>query len=361
MSPGADHVQAVGDVVERQRHRMPSDYDYAGVSIALRSNSAHISDVLGSFLRSTSGSGATNDPLLHLHVDVDPDLASRRTRLIDGRRLLDEIDAPGFARCRYMSDSGFAFVYETDRSVAHFEPRSALLQIWTDDEERAAAARFANLVVADLLRFALPFYGAAFLHAACVVVDGRGVLLCGPSGAGKSLLALRLIEHGAKLVADDNVALRETTSALHCLATPEWMGLTPPSLPLFPALQAQIEQRSECVDAYFAKHLFPPERLFASVRCPVVTPALLLEVSQADAAADDQAPLLSELRARDALLHIVRENYVPFHRHSMPQFAAHDVRLAGVLVDTVRSYRLVFSAGRLAQAAALIGQAVHEL
>jgi RNase adaptor protein for sRNA GlmZ degradation len=43
------------------------------------------------------------------------------------------------------------------------------------------------------------------LHGTCVVVDRAGVLLRGPSGAGKSDLALRLIEAGARLVADDQV------------------------------------------------------------------------------------------------------------------------------------------------------------
>ena len=46
-----------------------------------------------------------------------------------------------------------------------------------------------------------------FLQATCVAVDGAGVLLRGPSGSGKSDLALRLIDAGAVLVADDGVEL----------------------------------------------------------------------------------------------------------------------------------------------------------
>ena len=45
------------------------------------------------------------------------------------------------------------------------------------------------------------------LHASCVAIQGRGVLILGPSGAGKSDLALRLIDRGAVLVADAYVEL----------------------------------------------------------------------------------------------------------------------------------------------------------
>lgn len=45
------------------------------------------------------------------------------------------------------------------------------------------------------------------IHATCVSVDGRGVILRGPSGRGKSDLALRLIDQGGILVADDRVDL----------------------------------------------------------------------------------------------------------------------------------------------------------
>ncbi len=46
------------------------------------------------------------------------------------------------------------------------------------------------------------------IHAGCVAIGGRGVLMAGRSGAGKSDLAMRLIDRGAALVADDYVELR---------------------------------------------------------------------------------------------------------------------------------------------------------
>ena len=41
------------------------------------------------------------------------------------------------------------------------------------------------------------------IHACCVAIGGRGVLIAGPSGRGKSDLALRLLDRGAVLVSDD--------------------------------------------------------------------------------------------------------------------------------------------------------------
>ncbi|MDE2029074.1 MAG: HPr kinase/phosphatase C-terminal domain-containing protein [Alphaproteobacteria bacterium] len=57
------------------------------------------------------------------------------------------------------------------------------------------------------------------LHASCVAVGGKAVLLAGPPGIGKSDLALRLIDGGARLVADDQTALRIEDGVL-CAAPP---------------------------------------------------------------------------------------------------------------------------------------------
>lgn len=45
------------------------------------------------------------------------------------------------------------------------------------------------------------------IHGTVVDIAGRGVLLRGPSGSGKSDLALRLLDRGASLVADDQVEI----------------------------------------------------------------------------------------------------------------------------------------------------------
>ncbi|GAA4043296.1 HPr kinase/phosphatase C-terminal domain-containing protein [Sphingomonas rosea] len=47
------------------------------------------------------------------------------------------------------------------------------------------------------------------LHASTVAIDGRAVLISGISGAGKSDLALRLIDRGFTLVADDQTIVQK--------------------------------------------------------------------------------------------------------------------------------------------------------
>jgi HPr kinase/phosphorylase len=52
------------------------------------------------------------------------------------------------------------------------------------------------------------------VHGTTVALEGDGVLLRGPSGSGKSDLALRLIDGGARLVADDQTELARTPDGL---------------------------------------------------------------------------------------------------------------------------------------------------
>ncbi len=63
------------------------------------------------------------------------------------------------------------------------------------------------------------------VHATCVAVAGRGVLIVGAPGAGKSSLALRMMALGAELVADDRVSLHLDDDQVIASAVPQISGL----------------------------------------------------------------------------------------------------------------------------------------
>jgi HPr kinase/phosphorylase len=63
------------------------------------------------------------------------------------------------------------------------------------------------------------------IHATCIAIGNQGILLTGKSGAGKSDLALRLIDRGAKLVADDRTILYVNQGALHARCPASIRGL----------------------------------------------------------------------------------------------------------------------------------------
>jgi serine kinase of HPr protein (carbohydrate metabolism regulator) len=63
-----------------------------------------------------------------------------------------------------------------------------------------------------------PTLSSETVHTSCVAIDGRAVLIGGRSGRGKSDLALRLIDRGASLVADDYTFVRRVDGRL--LASP---------------------------------------------------------------------------------------------------------------------------------------------
>ena len=63
------------------------------------------------------------------------------------------------------------------------------------------------------------------VYGTSVAVGGEGILLRGPSGSGKSDLALRLIDEGGRLVADDQTELRLEGTTLEMSAPTALLGL----------------------------------------------------------------------------------------------------------------------------------------
>ncbi|MBO42395.1 MAG: hypothetical protein CMM28_01595 [Rhodospirillaceae bacterium] len=62
------------------------------------------------------------------------------------------------------------------------------------------------------------------VHGTVIAIDGNGLLLQGKSGSGKSDLALRFLEVGARLVADDQAILRVANGQVFAEAPPQLFG-----------------------------------------------------------------------------------------------------------------------------------------
>ncbi len=121
-------------------------------------------------------------------------------------------------------------------------------------------------------------HASTFVHATSVAMKigrtWRAVLLRGPSGAGKSDMALRLIEAGARLIADDQTHLARRGRAL--IATPP------------PAIAGKIEVRGVGIvtlprarrlaraPVALLVDLIPPERI---ERMPDTAREVLLDIN----------------------------------------------------------------------------------
>lgn len=67
---------------------------------------------------------------------------------------------------------------------------------------------------------------AEILHATCVAVGDRGLLILGRSGSGKSSLAIRLLSLGARLISDDRTRVERVGDRLRASCpNPDLAGL----------------------------------------------------------------------------------------------------------------------------------------
>lgn len=104
-------------------------------------------------------------------------------------------------------------------------------------------AMFVQAGLASLIRWKLGQLGFAWLHAACIVRDGRALVLAGPSGIGKSQIVLRAIRDGWQMVTDDHVLIgNESISGITTPVLLRGYGGTPNGV----VLPAAIRRRRRC-------------------------------------------------------------------------------------------------------------------
>jgi HPr kinase/phosphorylase len=150
--------------------------------------------------------------------------------------------------------------------------------------------------------------GRLVLHATCVALGDKGVLLLGPPGSGKSDLALRLIDRpgcgigagdiAARLVADDQVVLTRDGDGLIASAPDNLAGLleirglgivhVEPAGPVRLAMAVVLGPAGD-IERYPVESLKTP-----FLGCPVASVAI------------DPAAASAPARVRAALIHLAK-------------------------------------------------------
>jgi len=84
--------------------------------------------------------------------------------------------------------------------------------------------------------------GLYWVHAGCVTLDHRAVLLIGQSGAGKTTTSVNLTKHGFKFVSEDRVFLRSHSNGVEVLGFPIEIALTKKTTELLTFTQAFVDE-----------------------------------------------------------------------------------------------------------------------
>jgi hypothetical protein len=138
------------------------------------------------------------------------------------------------------------------------------------------------------------------VHAACVALAGRGVLLCGASGMGKTSLAFACARAGWTYVGDDATMLLQGSTAREVLGKPHRFRFRPAALELFPELQGRGSsiQGNGKPSVEVSTSAFP--EISTASRCRIKAIVFLNRT-------DDCKPAAQPLEVSDALDRLARE------------------------------------------------------
>ncbi len=96
--------------------------------------------------------------------------------------------------------------------------------------------RWKTILFPNLLSLVGPAIGVTGLHCACVVREGKGMLLAGPSGSGKSTLTMALGLRGFSFLADDWTYFTRSDGGISAWGLIPRLKLLPPAAAYFPEL-----------------------------------------------------------------------------------------------------------------------------
>jgi dolichol-phosphate mannosyltransferase len=221
-------------------------------------------------------------PFLVPSLDNDVDLeVTVRNRGLGGLRLRALVEHKGetVRYAEHLGALGFAMKVEMGEDGAKVQA-SRLLR-------RSPHVLYTN-VVEPILRWLMVSKGYALAHAACLQIDGRGLLITAQTDTGKTTTCLRSIrEHGSRFVSDDMTIISPDGVAL-CYPKPLTISahtLKAASASPFPAwrrpwlqLQGRLHSKSGRRFAlWLSRHNLPVATINALIQMIVPPPKFAVE------------------------------------------------------------------------------------
>ncbi len=150
--------------------------------------------------------------------------------------------------------------------------------------------------------------GLASLHAGCIGLDGRGVLLLGDSGAGKSTLSLLCLQRGLEFLSEDSVFVEPST--MRATGVPNYAHLRPDALPWLPGDLKRALRRSPLIRRRSGVRKYELDlrgkRYRLAARPLKLVATIVLSARRAPAAQVARGALLRSLPRREMLERLVQ-------------------------------------------------------
>jgi hypothetical protein len=229
---------------------------------------------------------ALRRPIPRFRVRLMPAPRDRPRRRIDPPRV-ETLAGPALL-CGTTSSSDFAVVSGDNRSALVVVSRN-LLQF--PYHARYELLEFAVFTLAARAQGLIP------LHAACVGLDGRGLLLVGDSGAGKSTASLHCLLRGLDFVSEDSTFVAPTTMLVTGVAN--FLHIRRDSLHTVPSASAAAIARSSVIRRRSGVEKFEIDLRRRKLRL-AQSPLSLTGVVFISAESAGAHRLLTPLRRRDA-------------------------------------------------------------
>ena len=208
---------------------------------------------------------------------------------------------PSFVLSQHGEREGYQLSYSDG---TRFVVDGAATQIWGTYQHPLTAEDMATYFLGPVLGFVLRRRNTVCLHASGVEVQGHAVCFCGDAGYGKSTTAAALALRGLPVIAEDVVALEESSRGFQAVPGYPRVCLWPESVKMLLGREDALPRLTPVWDKRFLE-LDGQRAKFASATLPFGV--IYLFAPRSD---DRDAPRVEKISPREALLELVQNTYM---------------------------------------------------